>query len=593
MFKSVIYYAVLLLGLTFGQPCLAQKEIVPIPIQQINRDSLNKVIWKKEKVKDFKSLAVIYGGLFNYFLYSESKDSAMLYAAKAEENSLLAADSTLYYFIQLQLGEFNAGIDSLLAVAYYHKALAYYTRTSHTALQASALGGLAFLYGLSKDTANLIVYLNKAEQVLALSNDTFNLVGANDLRAHIFINRNQLDSAIPLLKQNLRYIEAAKDYGNSESIRIFWKGLQLNLLADCYYRQRNYTQAIELLQQARQFDKVTELFDAQNSIRYRLLTSSFIAINKKDSALKYLDEFFKQTIKAYNIINPDKLRALTEKYEAEKKQRQIEKLQQQNRLHQIAVATQKKLNLAFACILSLTLLSAYFAYKNIQHKRKLQLSEIRQKAELAKKEAVELERLRISSELHDDLGSGLSTIRLISEMMRATAVNHTEEQLGKISESCRDLVQKMNEIVWALNANNDNMQSLLAYIRQYAIKTLDDVGIPCYITIPCNTPDIVIGGNERRNIFLMVKECIHNIIKHSKATAVVIEIGLDETLRILIHDNGIGFSSQQQGHYHFGISNLMHRADVLNGSIQWLKDQGTAVIIQIPVPKALHKSVSL
>ncbi len=208
----------------------------------------------------------------------------------------------------------------------------------------------------------------------------------------------------------------------------------------------------------------------------------------------------------------------------------------------------------------------------------------KQKAVFEKKLAIDNERLRISSELHDDLGGGLSTIRLISEIVKnKTLDEHASKQLNTISDSSRELVQRMNEIVWALNVNNDNLQSLFAYMRQYIAKTLDDAGIHCSFKMPAEVAEISISGNDRRNIFLMVKECIHNIMKHSKASEVEIEISLSDKISIHIHDNGIGFSNSENDVVHFGINNLKQRAKELNGNIEWQQLKGTSVKIEIPL----------
>lgn len=582
----------LMIASCFFKYAIAQNEIIPLPLNQLNRDSLSKIIEQKEKQKDYRGLGEIYGGIYNYFLYTSFRDSAMMYAGKAEENTLRAGDSAKYYFTQLQVAQFNTGIDSLLALAYYNKALAYYVRTKNYTLQCNALGGLSWMYGLYKDTIKLLNYLEQAEKILKITKDTFNMVGANDKRIHILMNRNKIDSTISLLYKNLQLIEHATKIGNSESQRIFWKGWQLNLLADCYYRKRNYEKAINILKQARQYDTVTSYFDAQNSFRYHLLINSFVQADKKDSAIKYTDTFFSEVLKEFNSISPQKISKLTAKYEAEKKQRRIDELQLQNHLQQLKVSTQRKLNIAFIIVLALALITVYFIIKNIQHKKRMQLKFEMQKAELAKNEAVETERYRISSELHDDIGSGLSTIRLLSEMMKEGAgESNMQLQLGKISESSKELVQNMNEIVWALNINNDTLQSLLAYIRQYAVKTLDNVGVDCVIKMPDEVPSVSIAGNERRNIFLMVKECVHNIIKHSKGSNVNIEISLNENLCIKIHDNGIGFSNMENDVHHFGLTNLKQRAKELNGCIEWQQNSGTTVQIQIPLSSVSHKSV--
>src|SRR5262249_45451149 len=96
-----------------------------------------------------------------------------------------------------------------------------------------------------------------------------------------------------------------------------------------------------------------------------------------------------------------------------------------------------------------------------------------QRIQFEKQKAIESERLRISSDLHDDLGGGLSTIHLMTEMMRTPGMTtNNEKYLQNISEKSQELVQSMNEIVWSLNNNNDNLPGMISYIREYAGKYL-------------------------------------------------------------------------------------------------------------------------
>lgn len=569
----------------------AQQEIVPLPLDKIDRDSLNLVIQSAEHKKDHAALGKIYAGISNYYLLSSYKDSGIKYLVKAEENAYRAGDSTRYYFLQLHKGEFYAGLDFKLSKLYYEKALKYYENTKNYSLSSNALSGLCYAYELHKDTVNMLKYLVLAEEANKFSKDTHNIVIVNDKRVNILISENKLDSAINLLNKNLSLINHTQTFWNSENVRTFWRGWQLNKIADCYYRKKNYQAALRYLYEAIPYNSQTADLDAQNMFRYRLLIKSLINTNQKDIAIKYLDTFFIQAVKTLNNLNPEKLKEISEKYDTEKKQREIIELQQQNLLQRIKVSSQQKLNIALISISLLSLILAVLIIKNIRQKRKLQLIAERQKADLEKTHAVETERYRISSELHDDLGSGLSTIRLLSEMMKENySGDNIEIQLDKISDSSKELVQKMNEIVWALNVNNDNLQSLLAYIRQYSVKALDDVGITCIFNMPGNIPIMAIAGNERRHIFLMVKECVHNIIKHSKASEVIIEMALHENISIQIADNGIGFSCSENGVNHFGLNNLKQRAKELNGNIEWRQNNGTEVYIQIPLSSISHKS---
>jgi signal transduction histidine kinase/streptogramin lyase len=215
---------------------------------------------------------------------------------------------------------------------------------------------------------------------------------------------------------------------------------------------------------------------------------------------------------------------------------------------------------------------AYFIIR-LYVKRKLE----KQKAEFEKQKAIESERVRISTELHDDLGGGLSTIRLLSEMMQAgTSNGDGQKQLSKISEFSKELVQKMNEIVWTLNVSNDNLQSLIIYIRQYAIKFLDNVDISCHINVPENIPDVHISGTNRRNIFLIVKEALHNIVKHAEASSVEMKIFFDDALHISIYDNGKGIPQDIQPGGN-GMRNMYTRAKALHGSMHVENRSGTTI----------------
>src|SRR5690348_3655891 len=132
----------------------AQQALTPLPLDQLDNDSLFNVIRQKEKQKDQHALAALYGGMYNYYLYSTHRDSAMKYAMKAEENAYAAGDSSKYYYIQLQLGEFYTPIDFEKALSYYQRSLDYYLSTGNLALQANCLGGIAYLYELNKDVKN-------------------------------------------------------------------------------------------------------------------------------------------------------------------------------------------------------------------------------------------------------------------------------------------------------------------------------------------------------------------------------------------------------------------------------------------------------
>jgi ligand-binding sensor domain-containing protein/signal transduction histidine kinase len=210
----------------------------------------------------------------------------------------------------------------------------------------------------------------------------------------------------------------------------------------------------------------------------------------------------------------------------------------------------------------------------------------RQRMDFEQQQLIEKERSRISSELHDDIGGGLTAIRLMSEMVKDSEAD--EERRGiflKISNASNELVQKMNEIVWALNVNQDDLPSLIAYTRRFSVSYLDDMGIRAYVTVPEDIPDMRVTGVNRRHIFLLVKEALNNLVKHSGATEAEIQFIIDGTLRILIRDNGRGFfpaSGKRQGN---GLANMEKRAAMMGGRFAISGDAGTTVSFTIPLDR--------
>jgi signal transduction histidine kinase/streptogramin lyase len=213
-------------------------------------------------------------------------------------------------------------------------------------------------------------------------------------------------------------------------------------------------------------------------------------------------------------------------------------------------------------------------------RRRLQL----QQAAFEREKAVEKERSRISAELHDDIGGGLTAIRLMSEMLVESNTDDREKSYAsRISFSANELVQKMNEIVWALNLSNDNLQSLVAYTREFAMSYLDDFGIQCHIDIPDAIPDIPVTGRNRRDIFLLVKESLNNIVKHAQASEVLLSLRFGRELQISIRDNGHGFDPSAVRRGANGLNNMRKRVRRLRARMDIRSNQGTSVQFDIPL----------
>ena len=209
----------------------------------------------------------------------------------------------------------------------------------------------------------------------------------------------------------------------------------------------------------------------------------------------------------------------------------------------------------------------------------------KQKSEFEKKQAIEKERTRIATDMHDDLGAGLSRITFLSQSILTKKIKDEliKTELEKITSFSDEMSEKMGEIVWALNEKNDTLADLIAYTRSYAVEYLSNHNIECEANTPLNLPATFITGEMRRNIFLSVKECLHNVVKHAGATKVCFSVQLHHEMKIVIHDNGKGIDRSNQRAFSNGLENINKRMKEINGKVNFANEQGTKVSLTVPL----------
>lgn len=204
---------------------------------------------------------------------------------------------------------------------------------------------------------------------------------------------------------------------------------------------------------------------------------------------------------------------------------------------------------------------------------------------LQRKMAVEKERTRIATDMHDDLGAGLSRIKFLSETIGIKKQQQlpVEDEISSIRQYAHEMIDKMGEIVWALNEKNDSLSDLLAYTRAYAVEYLSQNGLQITVTAPDDFTALFVSGEFRRNIYLSVKETLHNIIKHAQANHVAISIAIDKVLTITIHDNGIGFNPALTRPYSNGLLNIKKRMTDIGGAMEINTSNGTSIRLSAPL----------
>jgi ligand-binding sensor domain-containing protein/signal transduction histidine kinase len=218
--------------------------------------------------------------------------------------------------------------------------------------------------------------------------------------------------------------------------------------------------------------------------------------------------------------------------------------------------------------------------------RYIEMRKLKRRIErLESERAIERERVRISQDMHDEVGAGLTEIGILSELAKRVIQNPKEAEIHmqRVSQTSRETIASIGEIIWAINPKNDLLHDLVAYMRQYAARYLGSTPIKLQFDIPETIPEFHLSAEARRNIFLVVKETLHNIVKHSEATEVLIKVSFtQECVEIRVKDNGKGFSVGDLSGFGNGLRNMEKRMSGIGGTceIKSERGEGTSVMIR-------------
>ena len=200
---------------------------------------------------------------------------------------------------------------------------------------------------------------------------------------------------------------------------------------------------------------------------------------------------------------------------------------------------------------------------------------------------LERDRTRIAKDIHDDVGASLTRISIMSELIKNPSSDPTDikKWLDKISDTCRQVTQEMTQIIWALNPKNETFEGLIAYLRRYTSEYLESTSLKYVFDLPEKIPGMNLRLEARRNIYLSVKEVLHNVVKHADAMKVDISLDLiKDGYMIVIKDDGNGFDPASYKNAGNGLINMEKRMNSIGGkmSIEAKSGEGTTISLFIP-----------
>lgn len=210
--------------------------------------------------------------------------------------------------------------------------------------------------------------------------------------------------------------------------------------------------------------------------------------------------------------------------------------------------------------------------------------------QLEKERAVASERARIARDIHDELGASLTKIcKLAESLCRHRESDGAEAAAKIIADTARETIQSMDEIVWAVNPQNDTLREMADYLVYFTDDFLRPTGIACTLDVPLKLPALPVPAEVRHHLFMAIKEALNNAVKHAGARQV--RFGLEfagDRLAVEIADDGGGFQPEAAPAVGNGLENMRRRLSAIGGeaSVCSRPGEGTRVRLQIVLSRS-------
>ncbi len=495
----------------------------------------------------------------------------------------------------------------------YEKAIYYDTLSLNIYKELNDLDGEALILG---NLANIYENINEREKAKKYCDESINIykeignpigVGRNLTNlATIYQDEGNYVKSLELLEEayqifkdvnmltgvcytsgnlGISYVLSHENYGQIDSSLFLIPGTKKQLAEKgIFYLE----QAVELSQQAGELNAAGDFSES--------LSGFYEILDDYENAYKYYKIYSESKDSVHSVESKINIEKLTTEREVELKNKQIE-------LDRLAVQLKRNERLYFGIGMGLLALSMLFIYRNYSNQKKsnvvltslnnkiadtntqledknTKLSDALQNLKKTQDQLIVSEKLkenalirsRISQDIHDDISSGLTKISWLTETVIAKSSLKKPiidvSLLQKINHFSKESVANLGEIIWSSNPDRDNLISLLAYMRNYIHKYMEDSPIKYKIHFPKELPDTDINPELRRNLFLVMKEALHNAMKYSQAQNLFVSFKLDNNgYQLNVSDDGIGMEEGVVKGTGNGLLNMKRRMAVVKGKM--------------------------
>jgi two-component system sensor histidine kinase UhpB len=545
--------------------------------------------------EQYNDLSNVSGRLSDFKAAVNYSDKALTIAKELKDSSMIAKVMGSKGNLYIAFSDYPAALDCLL------KALSINEARKNKSLVARNYLSIGDLYKLQHDFDNALYYYQLSLKLSETLNDRFISAASLLCIGDIYTYRQKWDIAFDYYQRSLNINQ---ELGNNNGIASSTNGI-----GTVYIQQGNYPMAIDCFLKAvtlseqtgnknslsvsygylgdvytakKEYKKAIDYFEksldiARNTkqknneiVGLSKMTACYEAMNDLHSVVKCLKQI--DSLKD-GIVNETTIRKTTEmeaKYGAEKKGKEIALLTKDKQIQQLEIKKQTFFKNGLIAGLILISVLFFFVYYNYRTRQMLKLQTLR---------------IKIASDLHDDVGSTLSSISIFSEIARQQS-SEVAPMLQQISENSHKMLESMADIVWTINPENDNFEKIILRMRSFAFELLGARKIDFEFNADENIAKLNLPMNVRKNLYLIFKEATNNLVKYSYADRASFSISSSKNnLTLLIRDNGKGFNTEKSTEGN-GLKNMKNRAAEIGAKFLIESEPGTGTTVQLLIKVA-------
>jgi two-component system sensor histidine kinase UhpB len=543
------------------------------------------------------------------YRHAHIHDTAIFYANQARKLAVQLGDANVEAEINIDAGNVYLNSSNYLEALSQFIAAAriFDSLKTNPKGQMMAYANIGNIQTQLNNNEKALDYLNRGLSIAKTINFENGIAYCYKAKGRVFRKDEKIDSAIVAYEQALNLYRALDNQWQISEVH--------HSLGNIYFDQKDYSKSINTYEKSLTIARRIQ-HQPQMAYCYTALGDTWMVLKNNKKAAAYLDStlliskgtlpylemdsyqrlaqiaeeegqykrslvLFQHFVLLRDSLNTVENRSAAEeieaKYQNTAKQNQIELLEKDKAL-QLALLNRQQANILIVIILliSVVIISIILVnrYRVLNRTRRL----------------VEMERMRntIARDLHDDIGSTLSSINIMSQLALQENARHeqgdTSTHLKKIANHSARMMENMSDIVWSINPRNDSLEQVVIKMKEFAAEILEPKNMEYVFNIENNIQVVKLDAEKRKNIFLIFKEAVNNAAKYSEGSNLTISLFTKHNaLHLLVEDNGKGFEpvGVTQGN---GLRNMESRAHSMNGKMMQASRPGSGTTIQLEVP---------